>query len=71
MSNAREDHRILGSLGSTAGKGLVRMRDRLESGVAEVSSALTDAARLAVWYGEVEGELRPGGESHAQLFASG
>src|SRR6188472_18481 len=64
-------HELLGTLGSADGKGVVRMEDRFETDVAEVWSALTDPARLAVWYGEVEGDLRPGGEYHARLFASG
>jgi uncharacterized protein YndB with AHSA1/START domain len=68
---AHAHERLLGTLGSIDGKGVVRMEDRFETGVAEVWSALTDPARLAVWYGEVEGDLRPGGEYHARLFASG
>ena len=71
MSNAHDGDRILGTLGSTDGKGFVRMQDLLDSDVGEVWSGLTDPARLAVWYGEVEGDLRPGGEYHARLFASG
>jgi uncharacterized protein YndB with AHSA1/START domain len=71
MSNAHDGDRILGSLGSSDGKGSVRMQDRLESAIGEVWSALTDPVRLAVWYGEVEGELRPGGEYQARLYASG
>lgn len=63
--------RILGSLGSAAGKGVVRMEDRVDAGIDDVWSALTDRARLASWYGEVEGELRPGGEYRARLHASG
>ena len=34
-------------------------------------SAITDPSRLARWYGEVEGDLRLGGEFRARLFASG
>ncbi|HZT93211.1 MAG TPA: SRPBCC domain-containing protein [Gaiellaceae bacterium] len=71
MSKAQESGRILGSLGSRDGKGVVRLQDRFERGIGEVWSALTEHARLAVWYGEVEGELRLGGEYHARLFASG
>jgi Activator of Hsp90 ATPase homolog 1-like protein len=37
----------------------------------DVWSALTDPSRLARWYGEVEGDLRLGGEYRARLFASG
>jgi uncharacterized protein YndB with AHSA1/START domain len=63
--------RILGSLGSAEGKGVVRMEDRLDAPVDEVWAALTDPGRLAGWLGEVEGGLRPGGEFRARFFASG
>jgi uncharacterized protein YndB with AHSA1/START domain len=36
-----------------------------------VWSAITDPSHLARWYGEVEGDLRLGGEYHARVFASG
>jgi uncharacterized protein YndB with AHSA1/START domain len=70
-SNARGDGRILGSLGSTQGKGMVRMEDRFDSDIDDVWSALTDPSRLARWYGEVEGDLRLGGEYRARLYSSG
>jgi uncharacterized protein YndB with AHSA1/START domain len=70
-SNGREEGRILGSLGSAEGKGIVRMEDRFDTDIDNVWSALTDPSRLAGWYGEVEGELRVGGEYRARLFASG
>jgi uncharacterized protein YndB with AHSA1/START domain len=70
-SNAREGGRILGSLESAEGKGIVRMEDRFDAGIDDVWSALTDPSRLARWYGEVEGDLRLGGEYRARLFASG
>src|SRR5262245_27517761 len=70
-SNARTGDRILGSLRSAEGKGIVRMEDRLETHVDDVWSALTDPSRLAGWLGEVEGDLRPGGEFRAHFFASG
>jgi uncharacterized protein YndB with AHSA1/START domain len=70
-SNARGVSRILGSLGSADGKGIVRMEDRFDTNADDVWSALTDPARLARWYGEVEGDLRLGGEYRARLFASG
>ena len=63
--------RILGSLGSAGGKGVVRMEDRVAASIDDVWSALTDRARLASWYGEVEGDLRLGGEYRARLHASG
>lgn len=34
-------------------------------------TALTDPGRLARWYGQVEGDLRPGGEFRARVLASG
>ena len=70
-SNAREGGRILGSLGSDEGKGVVRMEDRFATDIDDVWSALTDPSRLARWYGEVEGDLRLGGEYRARLFSSG
>ena len=63
--------RILGSLGSADGKGVVRVEDRFDNDIDDVWSALSDASRLARWYGEVEGDLRVGGEYRAHLFASG
>ena len=72
MTNyARAGERILGSLGSAEGKGIVRMEDRFETDIDDVWSALTDPSRLARWYGEIEGDLRLGGEYRAHLFASG
>lgn len=70
-SNERADPRIVGSLRVADGKGAVRMEASLETGTDDVWSALTDPARLARWYGEVEGDLRIGGEYRAHLFASG
>lgn len=70
-SNASPDTRILGSLRSVDGKGVVRMEDRFDTDVDDVWSALTDPERLARWYGEVEGDLQVGGEYRARLFASG
>ena len=70
-SNARPGIPLLGSLRSADGKGVVRMEDRLDTAIADVWSALTDPSRLARWYGEVEGDLRPGGEYRARLHASG
>jgi uncharacterized protein YndB with AHSA1/START domain len=65
------DGRILGTLDSVGGKGVVRMQDVLDTDIDDVWSALTDPARLARWYGEVEADLRPGGEYRAHLIASG
>ena len=63
--------RILGSLRSANGKGVVRMRDRFDTDIDDLWSALTDPSRLARWIGDVEGNLRLGGEFHFRFFASG
>jgi len=60
--NARPGTRILGSLRSADGKGVVRIEDRYRTDIDDLWSALTDPGRLARWYGRVEGDLRPGGE---------
>jgi uncharacterized protein YndB with AHSA1/START domain len=70
-SNAREGGRILGSLRSADGKGIVRMEDRFDTDIDDLWSALTDPRRLARWLGEVEGGLRLGGEFRARFFTSG
>lgn len=70
-SSARPNKRILGSLGSADGKGIVRIELRSDVRIDDVWLALTDPSRLARWYGEVEGDLRLGGEYRARLFASG
>ena len=61
-SNARPGARVLGSLRSADGTGVVRIEDRYDTGIDDLWSALTDPGRLARWYGQVEGDLRPGGE---------
>jgi uncharacterized protein YndB with AHSA1/START domain len=61
-SNAHADPGILGSLRSAGGTGVVRIENRYDTGVDDLWSALTDPDRLARWYGQVEGDLRPGGE---------
>jgi uncharacterized protein YndB with AHSA1/START domain len=71
MSNTRGSDRILGSLRSADGKGIVRMEDRYDTDIDDLWSALTDPARLARWIGEVEGDLRVGGEFRTHFFASG
>src|SRR6266508_4517330 len=70
-SNTRGSDRILGSLRSADGKGIVRMEDRYDTDIDDLWSALTDPARLARWIGEVEGDLRVGGEFRTHFFASG
>ncbi len=70
-SEARGAARILGSLGSAGGNGVVRMENRVDTDIDDVWSALTGRSRLARWYGEVEGDLQLGGEFRARVFASG
>ena len=70
-SNAQGSNRILGSLRSADGKGIVRMEDRYDTDIDDLWSALTDPRRLARWIGEVEGDLRPGGEFHARVRDAG
>jgi uncharacterized protein YndB with AHSA1/START domain len=69
--NARAGARILGSLRTADGKGVVRIEDRFDTDIDDLWSALTDPRRLARWMGEVEGDLRLGGEFRARFFASG
>jgi uncharacterized protein YndB with AHSA1/START domain len=66
-SNAHAGNRILGSLRSADGKGVVRMQDRFDTDIDDLWSALTDPRRLARWIGEVEGDLRLGGEFRARF----
>jgi uncharacterized protein YndB with AHSA1/START domain len=70
-SNEHAGTRLLGTLGTADGKGVVRVSDRLDADIETVWSALTDPSRLASWWGEIEGDLRLGGEYRARVFASG
>jgi uncharacterized protein YndB with AHSA1/START domain len=70
-SNARGDGRILGSVQSADGKGVVRIEDRYDTDIDDLWSAITDPLRLARWYGQVEGDLRPGGELRLYLESEG
>jgi uncharacterized protein YndB with AHSA1/START domain len=60
-TNARPAGQIRGSLRAADGKGVVRIEDRYDTDIDDLWSALTDPGRLARWYGQVEGDLRPGG----------
>jgi uncharacterized protein YndB with AHSA1/START domain len=70
-SSAQGSGRIIGSLRSAGGKGVVRMESRIDTDIDDVWSALTDPQRLARWLGEIEGDLRLGGEFRARFYASG
>jgi uncharacterized protein YndB with AHSA1/START domain len=66
-SNADPGARILGSLRSGEGKGVVRIEDRYDTDIDDLWSALTDPLRLARWHGQVEGDLCRGGEFRLYL----
>jgi len=68
-SNADASNRILGSLRSADGVGVVRIEDRYDTVIDDLWSALTDPDRLAFWYGQIEGDLRPGGAFRVYLEA--
>ena len=70
-SNARAGSRILGSLGSADGRGVVRIEDRYDTGIDDLWAAITDPSRLARWYGEVTGDLRLGGEFRLYVKSAG
>src|SRR5690242_4361370 len=70
-SDADAGARILGSLRSADGKGVVRMEDRFDTEIDDLWSALTDPRRLARWIGKVEGDLRLGGEYRFYFYSSG
>jgi len=60
--NAGPGSRLLGTLGSADGAGVVRIEDRYDTTIEDLWEALTDPARLARWYGRVQGDLRLGGQ---------
>ena len=64
------DAHILGSLRSADGKGVVRIEDRYDTDIDDLWAAITDPARLARWHGQVEGDLRPGGEFRMYIEAN-
>ena len=73
MTNSeRTGDRVLGTLRSQDGRGVVTVTDRLDTSIDDLWSAITDPARIARWLGEVEGDLRLGGEFRAHFsLASG
>src|ERR1700728_349412 len=68
---ARAGIRILGSLRSAEGNGVVRIEDRYDTDIDDMWSALTDPGRLARWYGQVEGDLRPAGAFRLYVEGAG
>ncbi|MCP2329375.1 uncharacterized protein YndB with AHSA1/START domain [Hamadaea flava] len=69
--NTRTDVRVLGSLRSSAGRGVVRIEDRYDTDIDDLWSAVTQPERLARWWGRVEGDLRPGGEIRLFVTSAG
>src|SRR5215469_6074761 len=69
-SNAPRGSRLLGSLRAADGVGVVRIEDRYDTTIDDLWAALTDPDRLAHWYGQVDGDLRPGGAFHLYLEAN-
>jgi uncharacterized protein YndB with AHSA1/START domain len=69
-SNARGSDRILGSLRSADGVGVVRIENRYDTDIDDLWSAVTDPSRLARWFGQVEGDLRRGGEFRLYIEAN-
>lgn len=61
--------RILGSLRSEDGKGVVRIESSYEAAIDDVWSAITQPERLSGWHGKVQGDLRAGGEYRLYLEA--
>jgi uncharacterized protein YndB with AHSA1/START domain len=60
--DAGTGHRILSSLRAADGKGVVRVEDRYDTDIDDLWAAITDPLRLARWFGQIKGDLRPGGE---------
>lgn len=63
--------RTLGTLRAEDGAGVVRLEERIGTDIHDLWSALTEPDRLRRWLGEVDGELRPGGDFRGHWFASG
>jgi uncharacterized protein YndB with AHSA1/START domain len=70
-SDASPGTRILGSLRSAAGVGVVRIEDRYDTDIDDLWSAVTDPDRLDHWFGEVDGELFQGGEFRVHIADAG
>src|SRR5215472_12040962 len=70
-NDASPGTRILCSLRSADGRGVVRAEDRYDTDIDDLWSALTDPGRLARWFGQAEGDLRQGGEFRLYVESSG
>jgi len=70
-SNASPGTRILGSIRSADGAGVVRIEDRYDTDIDDLWSAITDPVRLARWFGEVDDELSQRGEFRVRIADAG
>ena len=70
-SNPPAGTRVLGTLRTSGGTGVARIEDRYDTDIDDLWSAITEPARVARWWAEVDGDLRLGGEFRARVFASG
>ena len=70
-SDASPGTRILGSLRSADGAGVVRIEDRYDTDIDDLWSAITDPDRLARWFGEVDGELSQRGQFRVHIADAG
>src|SRR4051812_22467789 len=70
-NDAGTRNRILGSLRSADGVGVLRLEDRFDTPIDELWTTLTDTRQLGRWYGDIEGELGVGGAYRARLHSSG
>jgi uncharacterized protein YndB with AHSA1/START domain len=69
-STQPEGSRLLGSLRSVDGAGVVLIQDRYDTDIEDLWDAITDPDRLVRWYGRVEGDLRPGGQFRVHVEAA-
>ncbi len=65
------EHEVRGALRADDGVGVVRIETLLDAPADEAWRAVTEPARLARWLGEVDGDLRQGGEWTGRFFPSG
>ena len=63
--------RVVGGLRAADGFGVVRLEARFVADGDDVWSALTDLRRLSLWLGDLEGDLRLGGDVRARFHATG
>jgi uncharacterized protein YndB with AHSA1/START domain len=70
-SDAGAGSRILGSVRSAEGVGVVRIEDRYDTDIDDLWSAITDPDRLARWFGELDGEPSPEGKFHVRIPGAG